>query len=313
MDHLRTSIIILGDDKHLTPSNVGAGYVLRRLIRRMIRYIKGLNINTSILEELANVVINDFKEDYNELERNKDFIISELLKEEERFNKTIKDGFKMFEKVTKSINNNKIDGPNAFKLFDTFGFPLEFTIELANEKGLEVDTEGFENKFREHQEKSRTASAGEFKGGLADNSYESTKYHTLAHLTLASLKEMYGNSIYQKGSNITPERLRMDFPLDHKMTDEELKTLENKINNYISQNILVIKEEMTYEEAKNSGAEGIFTDKYGSKVFVYSIGNISKEICGGPHVNNTSELGTAKIIKEESSSAGVRRLKIILE
>ncbi len=313
MDHLRTSVFILGDDKHLTPSNVGAGYVLRRLIRRMIRYIKGLNVSDSILKELSTVVIEDFKEDYEELERNKEFIIDELLKEEIKFNKTIKDGFRMFEKVTRNISDKKLDGTNAFKLFDTFGFPLEFTIELATEKGIEVDTEGFKEKFKEHQEKSRTASSGEFKGGLADDSYESTKYHTLAHLVLASLQEMYGDSVYQKGSNITPERLRLDFPLDHKMSEEELKTLEDKVNNYIGESIPVVKEEMTYEEAKASGAEGIFTDKYGSKVFVYTIGDISKEICGGPHVKNTSELGHAKIIKEESSSSGVRRLKIILK
>ncbi len=313
MDHLRTSVFVLGDDKHLTPSNTGAGYILRRLIRRMIRYIKNLNVTDSILKELAIVIINDYKEDYKELERNKDFIIDELLKEEVKFNKTIKDGFKMFEKVTKNISNNKLDGENAFKLFDTFGFPLEFTIELAKEKGIEVDTEGFDNKFKEHQEKSRTASQGEFKGGLADTSYESTKYHTLAHILLACLKEMYGDTVIQKGANITPERLRFDFSLDRKMTEEEQLELTTKVNSYIKQNLDVIKEEMTYEEAKNQGAVGIFTDKYGSKVFVYSIGSISKEICGGPHIKNTSELGNFKIQKEESSSAGVRRLKVILE
>lgn len=313
MDHLRTSVFILGDDKHLTPSNTGAGYILRRLIRRMIRYIKNLNVQESILKELALVVINDYKEDYPELERNKDFIIEELLKEEIKFNKTIKDGYKMFDKVTRNIEDKKLDGENAFKLFDTFGFPLEFTIELAKEKGIEVDVKGFNNKFKEHQEKSRTASQGEFKGGLADTSYESTKYHTLAHILLASLKEMYGSDVIQKGANITPERLRFDFNLDRKMTEEEKEELTTKVNNYIKQNLDVIKEEMTYEEAKKQGAEGIFTDKYGSKVFVYTIGNISKEICGGPHVKNTSELGIFKIIKEESSSAGVRRLKVILE
>lgn len=313
MDHLRTSVFILGDDKHLTPSNTGAGYILRRLIRRMIRYIKNLNVQESILKELALVVINDYKEDYPELERNKDFIIEELLKEEIKFNKTIKDGYKMFDKVTRNIEDKKLDGENAFKLFDTFGFPLEFTIELAKEKGIEVDVKGFNNKFKEHQEKSRTASQGEFKGGLADTSYESTKYHTLAHILLASLKEMYGSDVIQKGANITPERLRFDFNLDRKMTEEEKEELTTKVNNYIKQNLDVIKEEMTYEEAKKQGAEGIFTDKYGSKVFVYTIGNISKEICGGPHVKNTSELGIFKIIKEESSSAGVKRLKVILE
>ena len=313
MDHIRTSVFILGDDHKLTPSNTGAGYVLRRLIRRMIRYIKGLNIESSILNDLAETVINQYSFDYEELSRNKEYIISELLKEEERFNKTLNSGLKMFNKITSHLDGNVIDGANAFKLFDTFGFPLEFTVELAEEKNLKVDINGFNEKFKEHQEKSRTASKGEFKGGLADNSYESTKYHTLAHITLASLKEMFGPSVYQKGSNITPERLRLDFPLDHKMTDEEKVTLENRINEIINMGIDVVREEMSYEEAKNSGAEGIFTDKYGSLVSVYTIGNISKEICGGPHVKNTSELGHAHIVKEESSSAGVRRLKIVLE
>ena len=313
MDHIRTSIFILGDDHKLAPSNTGAGYVLRRLIRRMIRYIKGLNVEASILESLANTVIDKYSCDYEELSRNKEYIISELLKEEERFNKTLNSGLRMFNKITSHLVNNTIDGTNAFKLFDTFGFPLEFTIELAEEKNLKVDIEGFNEKFKEHQEKSRTASKGEFKGGLADNSYESTKYHTLAHITLACLKEMFGPSVYQKGSNITPERLRMDFPLDHKMTDEEKTILENKINEVIKMGIDVVREEMSYDEAKNSGAEGIFTDKYGSLVSVYTIGDVSKEICGGPHVKNTSELGHAHIVKEESSSAGVRRLKIVLE
>ena len=313
MDHIRTSVFILGDNHKLTPSNTGAGYVLRRLIRRMIRYIKGLEVNSSILEELALVVIDDYKEYYNELINNKNFIIDELLKEEEKFNKTLNSGMRMFNKVTKNLNENKLDGENAFKLFDTFGFPLEFTIELANEKNMEVDVKGFEEKFKEHQEKSRTASSGEFKGGLADNTYESVKYHTLAHITLASLKEMYGDDVIQKGCNITPERLRMDFPLDHKMTDEEKETLENKINKVIDEGIDVIREEMSYEDAKNAGADGIFTDKYGSLVSVYTIPGVSKEICGGPHIKNTREIGKVKIVKEESSSAGVRRLKIVME
>ncbi len=313
MDHIRTSVFILGDDHKLAPSNTGAGYVLRRLIRRMIRYIKGLNVEASILESLANKVIDKYSYDYEELKRNKEYIINELLKEEERFNKTLNSGLRMFNKITSHLDNNLIDGTNAFKLFDTFGFPLEFTVELADENNLKVDIDGFNEKFKEHQEKSRTASKGEFKGGLADNSYESTKYHTLAHITLACLKEMFGPSVYQKGSNITPERLRMDFPLDHKMTDDEKITLENKINEVIKMGIDVVREEMSYDEAKNSGAEGIFTDKYGSLVSVYTIGSVSKEICGGPHVKNTSELGHAHIVKEESSSAGVRRLKIVLE
>ena len=219
---------------------------------------------------------------------------------------------KMFQKTERN-SNGIIDGEHAFKLFDTFGFPLEFTIELAKEKGLEVDVKGFQEKMKEHQELSRTASKGEFKGGLADNSYESTKYHTLAHILLAELKQMFGNDVIQKGQNITPERLRFDFPLDHKMTEEEKEELTKRVNDVIKSSIDVTREEMTYEEAKASGAEGIFTDRYGNLVSVYTIGNVSKEICGGPHVKNTSELGTFKIIKEESSAAGIRRLKVVLE
>ena len=206
-----------------------------------------------------------------------------------------------------------IDGENAFKLFDTFGFPIELTNEMANDLGLTVDMDGFNAKFKEHQDKSRTASAGEFKGGLADSSYESTKYHTLAHITLAVLKEMFGKDTIQKGSNITPERLRFDFNCDHKLTDEEKAYLEKRVNEIINMNLEVTKEILPYEVAKEQGAEGIFTDKYGTNVSVYTIGDVSKEICGGPHINNTSELGTMKIQKEESSSSGVRRLKIVLE
>lgn len=313
MDHIRTAVFILGDDKHLTPNNVGAGYVLRRLIRRCVRHIKLLGVEESILKELALVVIDDYKKAYSELDRNKDFIISELEKEENKFNKTIKDGTKMFNKIVKKLDSDTIDGVNAFKLFDTFGFPIEMTIEMANELNLKVDIDGFNKRFKEHQELSRTASKGEFKGGLADNSKESIKYHTLAHIVLAVLKEMFGKETIQKGSNITPERLRFDFNLDHKMTEEEKDHLTKRVNEIINMNIDVVKEIMSYEEAKNAGAEGIFSDKYDNVVSVYTIGDISKEICGGPHVNNTCELGVFKIKKEESSSAGVRRLKCVLE
>ena len=313
LDHIRTSVFILGDDHNLTPSNVGAGYILRRLIRRMIRYIKKLDVKNSIVEDLALIVINYYKDDYKELERNKEFIIKALKEEENKFDKTLVSGERTFNKVIKSLNGDTIDGTNAFKLFDTFGFPLEFTIEMANENNLKVDVDGFNQKFKEHQELSRTMSAGEFKGGLADTGEVSVKYHTLAHLTLAALQEMYGSSVYQKGCNITPERLRLDFPLDHKMTDIEKEKLISIINKHIDEKIPVIKEEMNINNALSSGAEGTFTEKYGDRVYVYTIGNISKEICGGPHVKNTSELTHAKIIKEESSSAGVRRLKIVME
>ena len=312
LDHMRTSTFVLADDIKLTPSNTGRGYVLRRLLRRAIRYIKKVTDNESVLKEVSKVFINYYKSDYEELERNSEYVINEIEKEVNKFNKTITSGMKMFQKTERN-SNGIIDGEHAFKLFDTFGFPLEFTIELAKEKGLEVDVKGFQEKMKEHQELSRTASKGEFKGGLADNSYESTKYHTLAHILLAELKQMFGNDVIQKGQNITPERLRFDFPLDHKMTEEEKEELTKRVNDVIKSSIDVTREEMTYEEAKASGAEGIFTDRYGNLVSVYTIGNVSKEICGGPHVKNTSELGTFKIIKEESSAAGIRRLKVVLE
>ena len=313
MDHVRTSTFILGDDHAITPSNVGAGYVLRRLIRRAIRHLRELGLMEDALVKLADVVINDYKDVYNELERNKDFIHHELENEGIKFGKTIKDGEKLFYKVIKNLDGTTISGADAFKLFDTFGFPLEMTEELARENNLTVDVAGFNEAFKEHQEKSRTIDAGSFKGGLADSSYESTKYHTLAHLMLAALQQMYGPDIIQKGCNITNERVRFDFNLDHKMTDEEKCELTRIVNEKIKEGIPVTMEEIPYEEAKEKGAHGTFEDKYGSIVKVYSIGDFSKEICGGPHVSNTNELGTFKIIKEESSSAGVRRIKAVLE
>ena len=313
MDHVRTSTFILGDDHAITPSNVGAGYVLRRLIRRAIRHLRKLGLMEDALVKLADVVINDYKDIYNELERNKENIYHELENEGIKFGKTIKDGEKLFYKVIKHLDGDTISGADAFKLFDTFGFPLEMTEELAHENNLTVDVDGFNEAFKEHQEKSRTIDAGSFKGGLADSSYESTKYHTLAHLMLAALQQMYGPDIIQKGCNITSERIRFDFNLDHKMTDEEKCELTRIVNEKIKEGIPVTMEEIPYEEAKEKGAHGTFEDKYGSIVKVYSIGDFSKEICGGPHVSNTNELGTFKIIKEESSSAGVRRIKAVLE
>ena len=313
MDHIRTSTFILGDYHKITPSNVGAGYVLRRLIRIMIRHLKKLNVNEFVLNELANVVINDYKDIYKELEDNKDFIFSELEKEYNKFTKTLKDGEKLFYKMIRNLDGNTISGKDAFKLFDTFGFPIEMTKELASENDLIVDTDGFYEKFKEHQEKSKTISSGSFKGGLADNSIESIKYHTLAHLLLATLKEVISPDVIQRGCNITPERIRFDFNCDHKLTEEEKDKIEKRVNEMIKTNTDVIMEEMPYEEAKKRGVHGTFEDKYQSIVKVYTIGDLSSEICGGPHVKNTSELGTFKIIKEESSSSGVRRIKGILE
>ncbi len=313
MDHVRSATFILGDDKKLSPSNAGAGYVLRRLIRRAIRNLRKLNLEYNSLEELCNVIISDYEKKYSELNRNKEYIISEFLKEGNKFSKTLKDGEKHFYKVIKNLNTNIISGTDVFKLFDTFGYPVEMTEELAHENNLSIDIDGFHEKFKEHQDKSRTLDAGSAKGGLADQSYESVKYHTLAHILLSVLKDMFGKDVIQKGCNISPERIRFDFNLDHKLTDEEKLEVTNKVNNIIKKNIDITLEEMTYEDAITNGAEGIFTDKYDSIVKVYTIGSYSKEICGGPHIKNTSELGVFKITKEESSSAGVRRIKGILE
>jgi alanyl-tRNA synthetase len=313
MDHLRTSTFILGDNHKITPSNVERGYVLRRLLRRAIRQIKKLNVNENILGDLASVVIDDYKDYYKELINNKEFIIDELNKEYKKFNNTLKDGEKLFYKLIRKMDNTVISGSDAFKLFDTFGFPIEMTIELAKENGLTVDIEGFNTKFKEHQEKSKTIEAGSYKGGLSDNSYESTKYHTIAHILLATLQEVISSDVIQKGCNITPERIRFDFNCDHKLTLEEKDRIEKRVNEIIKSNTPVNMEEMPYEEAKARGVHGTFTDKYGEVVKVYTIGKYSSEICGGPHVKNTSELGTFKIIKEESSSSGVRRIKAIIE
>lgn len=312
MDHVRAASFILGDDHGIVPSNVGAGYVLRRLLRRMIREARKLEISVSLIE-VAKVVINDYCEVYPELKRNEKFILDEISKEENKFSKTLKDGERLFYKTIKHLEGNVISGSDAFKLFDTFGFPLEMTMELASENNLSVDVDGFNAKFKEHQDKSRTIDAGSFKGGLADSSYESTKYHTLCHLLLATLREIYGKDVIQKGSNITPERLRFDFNLDHKLTDEEKKRVEDRVNEMIQSATDVTWENIPYEEAKKQGAHGTFDNKYGEMVKVYTIGNLSKEICGGPHVKNTSELGKFRIAKEESSSAGIRRIKGVLE
>ena len=313
MDHLRTSIFILADDHSITPSNIGAGYVLRRLLRRMIRHLKKLGISEYVLEDLANIYILEYQDIYEELKRNKEVVFRELEKEYNKFSKTLKDGEKLFYKTIKHLDGNTLSGVDAFKLFDTFGFPIEMTVELAKENNLEVDIKGFEEAFKVHQEKSRTIDAGSFKGGLADTSETSVKYHTLAHLLLATLQEIYGKEIYQKGCNITSERIRFDFNLDHKLTDEEKIKIENRVNEMIQTNTPVTFEEIPYEKAKEEGAHGTFANKYGEIVKVYTIGNLSKEICGGPHVSNTGVLGHFKIIKEESSSAGVRRIKGILE
>ena len=312
MDHIRTSTFILADDKKITPSNTEAGYVLRRLIRRMIRSMKNLDINIESVTELVDIIIENYGMYYSELINNKEFIVSEIIKESNKFSKTLKDGEKHFYKIIKNVDK-KISGADAFKLFDTFGFPIEMTVELASENNLEVDVLGFKEEFKNHQERSKTIEQGSAKGGLSDQSYESVKYHTLAHILLAVLQSTYGSDVIQKGCNINSERIRFDFNLDHKLTDEEKLSITTKVNDIISEGVDVTLEEMSLEDAKNAGATGIFESKYDTVVKVYTIGKYSKEICGGPHVKNTSELGTFRITKEESSSAGVRRIKAILE
>ena len=312
-DHIRTSVFILGDDAGVVPSNTDRGYILRRLIRRMIRHARKLNIdlNSNFEVVLAELIINKYSKYYEELSKNKERIIDELTKEKVKFSKTLEKGLKVFEKET--ANLNKIDKDLAFKLYDTYGFPIELTCELAEEKNMEVDTEGFKEKFKEHQEKSRTASKGMFKGGLAGDSETETKYHTATHLLNAALKITVSEDVHQKGSNINNERMRFDFSCDHKLTPEEIKNTEDLVNKWIKEDLPVSVKEMTKEEAVKIGAEHMFIERYPDVVTVYFVGDVSKEICMGPHVKSTSEIGTFKIVKEEASSAGVRRIKAIIE
>lgn len=312
-DHIRTAVFIACDPSGIKPSNTDQGYILRRLIRRAIRHAKQLNIdiNSNWEEEIANIIIDKYKKYYSELEENAAVALTVLKNEKTKFNRTLEKGLREFEKLTK--NNEDIDATNAFHLYDTYGFPIELTVELAQEKGLKVDTEGFKEKFKEHQELSRTASAGKFKGGLAGNSEIETKYHTATHLLNAALKVVIGSDTHQRGSNITSERMRFDFNCDHKLTDEEKKKVEDLVNEWINEGLDVVVNEMSKDEAIKSGAECMFIEKYPDIVTVYSIGNVSKELCGGPHVKNTNELGHFKIMKEEASSAGIRRIKAVLE
>ena len=312
-DHIRTAVFISADPAGIKPSNTDQGYILRRLIRRAIRHAKnlGIDINSDWEQDIAKLIISKYKKYYKELEDNEMVVLEILKNEKNKFNRTLEKGLKEFEKATK--DNKDIDAVTAFHLYDTYGFPIELTVELASERGLNVDVKGFNEKFKEHQELSRTASAGKFKGGLAGNSEVETKYHTATHLLNAALKVVVGPDVHQRGSNITSERMRFDFSCDHKLSDEEKTKVETLVNEWIKQGLDVVVEEMSKEDAINSGAECMFIEKYPDIVTVYSIGNVSKELCGGPHVKNTSELGTFKITKEEASSAGVRRIKAVLE
>ena len=373
-DHMRTATIIIGDDRGVTPSTVDQGYVLRRLIRRSVRHGMKLEMPEGMTAEIAKVVVNQYKDVYPELKRNEEFIIAQLLLEEERFQKTLKQGMKEFDKLIFNIgrmtnavkpvvdainagedfasqadaaakqlpprpeyqnliallkdksdkdalvkeaeaflnNLNVIDGRSAFKLYDTYGFPIEITTELAAEKGLSVDEKGFQERFKQHQETSHAGAEQRFKGGLADNTEETAKLHTATHLLHAALRRVLGDEVAQKGSNITAERLRFDFSFSRKMTPEEIKEVERLVNEYIKGAAEVVCEEMTVPEAKAKGAIGLFESKYGERVKVYTMGEYSMEICGGPHAKNTGDLVSFKIQKEESSSAGVRRIKAVI-
>ena len=313
-EHLRSSMMIISDGGR--PSNVDRGYVLRRLIRRMTRHLNKLEIDLNELFGLIDLNIDNLKEMYPDLAKNREIIKQVLIEEKDKFMKTLAHGEKEFEKAMariKSQNSQKIDGQTVFRLYDTYGFPPEVTSDLAKEQGFEIDMEEFQKLYKEHQEKSRMGSEQKFKGGLADQSPETICYHTATHLLNAALKIVVNKDVHQKGSNITQERMRFDFSCDHKLTDEEKQKTEDLVNEWISEALPVTVEEMKKEDAIQSGAECMFIEKYPDIVTVYSIGNVSKELCGGPHVKNTSELGTFKIKKEEASSAGVRRIKAILE
>ena len=309
-DHIRTAVFISADPASIKPSNTDQGYILRRLIRRAIRHAKKLEIDISSdwEQRIAKLIINKYKKYYSELTENESVVLEVLKNEKEKFNRTLEKGLREFNKVS----NKDIDAETAFHLYDTYGFPIELTEELARDAKIKVDTLGFKERFKKHQELSRTASAGKFKGGLAGNSEIETKYHTATHLLNAALKLVVDKNVHQKGSNITDERMRFDFSCDHKLTDEEKQKTEDLVNEWIKEGLDVTVKEMSKSDAINSGAECMFIEKYPDIVTVYSIGNVSKELCGGPHVKNTSELGHFKITKEEASSAGVRRIKAVL-
>ena len=312
-DHIRTSTMLLGDQKGVTPSNVDQGYVLRRLIRRAVRFGRVIDLKEGALSEIAKVYIEQYKDIYPEIGENAEKIVTELEKEVARFSSVLQQGLKEFEKVISYLPVKRLSGKTAFKLYDTYGFPIEMTVELAKEIGYEVDVEGYRKAFEEHQQKSHAGAEQRFKGGLQDNTVEVTRLHTATHLMNAALRTIVDENIRQKGSNITAERLRFDFNLDRPLTPEEIKKIEEYVNGAISAKVDVICTEMTVAEAKAMGAIGVFDSKYGEKVKVYQIGEYSTEICGGPHAKNTGELGKFRIVKEQSSSAGVRRIKAVLE
>lgn len=312
-EHLRSSIMITSDGGR--PSNVDRGYILRRLIRRMIRHMNKLGINLDELSTLIDLNVETLIEMYPDLVKNKELITNVIIEEKEKFVKTLIHGEREFDKekdLAIKSGAKSLDGKIVFKLYDTYGFPPEVTKELADENGLTVDLKEFDKLFKEHQEKSKIGSDKKFKGGLAEQTEETIAYHTATHLLNAALKKVIGKDVHQKGSNITADRMRFDFSCDHKLSDEEKKEVEDLVNKWIQEAIPVEKTEMKKDEAVKSGAECMFIEKYPDIVTVYTIGNVSKELCGGPHVTNTNELGKFKIKKEESSSSGVRRIKAVL-
>lgn len=333
-DHIRTATMIMGDDKGIAPANVDQGYIVRRLIRRAVRHGRLLGIKENFCATIADQVVEIFKDVYPEVQKNKNFVLNEMTQEESKFRNTVEQGIKEFEKLVNGFRIafektgqviKEISGKQAFKLYDTYGFPLEMTIEMALENSLTVDVSGFEEAFKEHQEKSRTGAEQKFAGGLADHSEISTKYHTATHLLHATLLKILGPHATQRGSNITQERMRFDFAHPQKLTPEQIQLAEEMVNAAIKKDYPVSWQEMSFEEAQKLGAIGLFEDKYQSKVKVYTVGNpslpatadptsetYSREVCGGPHVDHTGTMGTFKIIKEEAVSAGVRRIKAVL-
>ena len=311
-DHMRTSTFIMGDDRGVSPANVDQGYVLRRLIRRAVRYGMEIGMPDGFTGEIAKVIIEQYKDVYPELKRNEAFVLEQLALEETRFAKTLKQGNREFEKLAQRVKDGRIDGESAFHLYDTYGFPVEMTCELAKDAGLTVDMEGFKECFKKHQATSQAGAEQRFKGGLADHSAQSARLHTATHLLHAALRKVLGDEVAQKGSNITAERLRFDFSFGRKMTKEEIAEVERLVNEAIDAHAPIVCEEMTVLEAKAQGAIGLFANKYGENVKVYTMGSYSKEICGGPHATNTGDLKSFKIQKEESSSAGVRRIKAVI-
>lgn len=327
LDHVRTATFMIGDEKGIAPSNTDQGYILRRIIRRAVRYGRKISLPEGSLSEIAATFVEKYKAVYPELDVNRARIAEELNKEEAKFSKTLQQGLKEFEKCIGGLERKNafmsakdpsyvpetvIGGKQAFHLYDTYGFPVEITREMAKERGFGVDLDGYNAAFEEHQSKSKAGSEQKFACGLADHKEATTNLHTATHLLHAALKKVLSEDVNQKGSNITEERLRFDFNFERPMTPEEIKKVEALVNEKIKENIPVVMKEISLEDAKAEGFTGLFESKYGERVKTYSIGDFSKEICGGPHAATTGELGSFKIVKEQSSSAGVRRIKAVL-